>query len=58
MGQHKYNQTAIDAAAGKLPPKPQRIGRVEARRRLRERLYEEMMKAAGEDLEEEKVENL
>lgn len=27
MGEHKYNQTAIDAKNGKLPPKQKKLGR-------------------------------
>lgn len=34
MGQHKRNQTAIDAKNGKLPPKPKKLGKRERERRL------------------------
>ena len=29
MGQHKYNQTAIDAKEGKLPSKPKKLSKRE-----------------------------
>lgn len=34
MGQHKYNPIALEAKAGKLPPKPPRIGKRAAERRI------------------------
>ena len=34
MGQHKFNQTAIDAKNGKLPPKPQKNSKRERERLL------------------------
>lgn len=34
MGQHKYNPTAIAAAKGELPPKPNKMGKREANRLL------------------------
>jgi hypothetical protein len=34
MGQHKHNETAKLAKAGLLPPKPQRLGKPEIRRRM------------------------
>jgi hypothetical protein len=32
MGQHKYNQTAIAAAKGELPPKPKKMSKRESER--------------------------
>ena len=40
MGQHKFNQTAIDAKAGKLPPKPKRMSKRELDRTLYEKIIE------------------
>ena len=34
MGQHKHNPTAIAAKNGELPPKPKKMGKCEAERRL------------------------
>lgn len=34
MGQHKHNQTAIDAKDGKLPPKPKKPSKRETERWL------------------------
>ena len=34
MGQHKYNQTAIAAANGELPPKPKKMSKRESERLL------------------------
>lgn len=40
MGQHKYNQTAIDAKAGKLPPTPQKMSKREWDRLLYAKIQE------------------
>jgi hypothetical protein len=49
MGQHKYNQTAIDAKEGKLPPKPKKLSTRETDRiinaKLREILYKPFCEA-------------
>lgn len=34
MGQHKYNQTAIKAKNGELPPKPKKLGKRESERMI------------------------
>ncbi len=34
MGQHKYNPIALEAKAGKLPPKPPRMGKRAVDRRI------------------------
>ena len=34
MGQHKYNPTAIAAAKGELPPKPEKMSKREWERQL------------------------
>lgn len=41
MGQHKYNQTALEAKAGKLPPKPSRMGKRAADRLIAAMIAEE-----------------
>ena len=47
MGQHKFNQTATDAKAGKLPPKPKKMSKREAERwlyiRCQEALYKSLL---------------
>ena len=42
MGQHKHNPTAIAAKEGKLPPKPAKVSKREARRILATKVQEVM----------------
>lgn len=46
MGQHKINPTAIAAANGELPPKPKRIGKAEAKRRIEQQMYNKLAEVA------------
>ena len=39
MGQHKTNQTAIDAKEGKLKPKKRKPGAAETRRNIQAEIY-------------------
>lgn len=45
MGQHKYNQTAIAAKNGEIPPKPKRPSKAERERELRMVMYDAMQHA-------------
>lgn len=40
MGQHKFNQTAIDAKEGKLPPKKKRMSKRERDYLIHKMIYE------------------
>ena len=51
MGQHKYNQTAIDAKDGKLPPKPKKLSARETDRIINAKLREILYKPFGEAFE-------
>lgn len=51
MGQHKYNQTAIDAKDGKLPPKPKKMSKRERDRLLDAKIKEVLYKPFGEAFE-------
>jgi len=42
MGQHKYNETAIKAKNGELPPKPKKMTKTEIDRILYQRIRELM----------------
>lgn len=44
MGQHKHNKTAVAAKNGELTPKPPRIGKREAERRLRAHVIDHLFK--------------
>lgn len=47
MGQHKYNQTAIAAKNGELPPKPKKMGKREAERWLMREIGRELERRTG-----------
>ncbi len=46
MGQHHFNQTAIQAKQGQLPPKPKKLSKRERERRL----YALLARRTGLDL--------
>ena len=48
MGQHKYNQTAIDAKEGKLPPKTKKMSKRERDQLLYNKCKEVIYKPFGE----------
>ena len=49
MGQHKYNQTAIKAKNGEIPPKPLRMSKREMRVLQTIRIEAEIRKCMGID---------